>query len=422
MKTKQKSLRTLKFIRLGILLIAVLLITVLVFSTYYFFENARQLTNLKLANQTARITRGLLLADKYGYLRDTLRNTKLLGKNEDFVITLQDNNNPNAIQIKSDPEIDLSEVKKILESIKQDEKLLVSLYLPKAKKWAIIYNEAGIIFTRPNIVLRMVTTVIIPTIIAIILVYLLFLSFKQIFIRLLTRKVTVEEPVKTSDDITPFRNLEDEIQKLKNKIKDAINEKTLMLLALSHDINTPIMKLRLYADELRDKEMQYNIVRELDYLTNVTESSMAIGDESKVKKCKVDVASMLAYLKESQYQSEDDVVFYFPDTPFCIEGMPELIKRAVINLVENSLKYAEKVEVKLVMDKKLVEIVVEDNGPGLPEEEIERLLKPFQQLNDTSSGSGLGLAIVNKIMLLHGGSLHLANRKPTGMQARLRFT
>lgn len=107
--------------------------------------------------------------------------------------------------------------------------------------------------------------------------------------------------------------------------------------------------------------------------------------------------------------------------PVSIECQPAALKRALTNLIENAVKYGERARVSLTASQHNIDIAVEDDGPGIPEDQLTKVFEPFYRVEESRSrdtgGVGLGLAIAQAVVIAQNGTLTLTNRKPTGLRA-----
>ncbi len=417
----KKEMRDLSIITYSVIAFICIHLLVLGFSSFYFFQYANRAHNVKLVSGVANVVRALVFADQFHHVDKSIMALKKQSALPELVIYLQKEKHKKAVVLPYHPYLEINDVKRIIKSIESDDHVRLAIFLKNKKLWASIQSNANVAFTNPEIILRLITTIILPTIIILILIYLFFSRYKTLLVKVLSRKVSSSaDEVKPSGN-DPFKQMYGEIQVLKDRVKEVVDEKVLMLIALTHDINSPMLKLRLYTEKVKSDDVKELLVRELDYLKNVVDSSMAITKEQVLKKRKIDLSSLLALIKESRYQHDDAVKFKIPRKALIIQGAPELIKRAVINLVDNALKQADIVTVSAKHKNNHTLITIVDNGPGLPKDQLERLLKPFQQLEPSQQGSGLGLAIVNRIMSLHHGKLLISNVKPNGLKVELQF-
>jgi two-component system osmolarity sensor histidine kinase EnvZ len=211
--------------------------------------------------------------------------------------------------------------------------------------------------------------------------------------------------------------------RMASNLESMERERAMVLAGISHDLRTPLSRLRLAL------EMSGADEHALDAMTaDIEEIDAIIGqfldfargvDEQKEEH---DIGELLGELAEHYARVGKDVRFiHHPVKPFRFARMA--VRRAVANLVDNALRHAgEPVEIELIARNPEVAIEVRDSGPGIPPQEVERLKRPFTRLDDSRSGhggSGLGLAIVERTAHAHGGTLELVPRPPRGLIARL---
>lgn len=198
------------------------------------------------------------------------------------------------------------------------------------------------------------------------------------------------------------------------RLQRFVEDRTRMLAAIGHDLRTPITSLRLRAEFVTDDETREKMLSTLDELRAMTEATLAFSREQATEEVTRNVN--LTALVESLC---DDLVELGYDVT-CTEApkigyrcRADALKRAVRNLVENAVRYGERARVSLRSGPNAIEIVVEDDGPGIEAEVIERVFAPFFRLensrNRETGGIGLGLSIARNIVRHHGGDVTLAN-------------
>ncbi|HZZ11431.1 MAG TPA: ATP-binding protein, partial [Paraburkholderia sp.] len=198
-----------------------------------------------------------------------------------------------------------------------------------------------------------------------------------------------------------------------------------LLSAVGHDLRTPITAMRINLEFVEDYELRDRLQINLNELQDLTESvlSAARGAGGEVKR-NVDLAALM----ESLCADLDDLgepVSWTSHAPAPLACRPNEIRRALRNLVENAVSYGGKANVELSQSASEYEIMVEDEGPGIPEADQRRVFEPFVRLegsrNDETGGTGLGLTLVKAIAEGHGGGVILENRPEGGLRARLRL-
>jgi two-component system, OmpR family, osmolarity sensor histidine kinase EnvZ len=205
-------------------------------------------------------------------------------------------------------------------------------------------------------------------------------------------------------------------------------ERTLLLAGVSHDIRTPLARLRLAVemlpDDLASGSMKPGMIEDISDMDNIIHQFLDFvrGVEGEPTRM-VDINELLKSLAERQARAGRDLKLKLTSTYF-IPLRPLAMQRLLDNLVGNAYAYAKgPVEVVSKITADHIVISVLDNGPGIPPEHAQRLLRPFERMdsarNKNEGGSGLGLAICNRIAKLHRGSLELINRPQGGLEARL---
>ena len=204
------------------------------------------------------------------------------------------------------------------------------------------------------------------------------------------------------------------------------SERTLLLAGVSHDIRTPLARLRIAVELLDDscESLKAGMIEDIADMDNIIHqfSDFVRGVEGEPTKM-MDINSLLTALHDRQARAGRDLKLNLSSTYF-IPLRPLAMQRLLDNLVGNAYAYSKgKVEVTSKITAEKIVISVLDNGPGIPIEHAQRLLRPFERMDNARTknegGSGLGLAICNRIAKLHRGSLELINRPTGGLEARL---
>jgi len=201
-----------------------------------------------------------------------------------------------------------------------------------------------------------------------------------------------------------------------------VDDRTEALAAVSHDLRTPITRLRLRAGFLEDQEMQAAIDADLDEMEAMIEATLAYlrGDFESEPKQVTDLAALLSTLVDQVSDAGMDAAYHGPNH-VAVELHPSLVKRAFANLVNNAVTYGGRACVTLAVLESCIQVTVEDEGPGIPDADLERVFLPFQRLdasrNRGTGGVGLGLAIARRGVENDGGQLRLANRQVGGLCA-----
>lgn len=203
-----------------------------------------------------------------------------------------------------------------------------------------------------------------------------------------------------------------------------LRERTNVLAAMSHDLKTPVTRLRLRAELLPDPELRVKFTEDLEELEAMVATTLDFlrGTQGGEASQPVDMAALLESLQADLAELGGQVTIAGqPLRPYT--GQPGALKRCLRNLLENAVKYGQSAAVEVRDGDSQLEILVRDQGPGIPEAELEKVFEPFYRLEASRSrdtgGTGLGLTIAKSIAEIHGGSLALRNRPEGGLEARL---
>jgi signal transduction histidine kinase len=217
------------------------------------------------------------------------------------------------------------------------------------------------------------------------------------------------------------------LNRMRERITSLMNDRNRMLAAISHDLRTPITRLRLRTEYIDDPAQRTQTVRDLDQMQSMLESVLSLlRSESPVKPTLVDVAALLQMVCEQFSDSGYAVTYSGPDrAAFMLR--PDEIIRAVTNLVQNATRFGTEVDVALLMAGDRLVVDVSDDGPGIPDERKAAMLEPFvrgeeARTMDETSGFGLGLSIAQAIVTAHDGTLQLLDNEPKGLRVRLQLS
>ncbi|MFL6574978.1 MAG: ATP-binding protein, partial [Povalibacter sp.] len=212
---------------------------------------------------------------------------------------------------------------------------------------------------------------------------------------------------------------------MQERLHRYLDSRTRVLAAMSHDLRTPLTRLRLRAESLEDSETQTRFVADIDEMSRMVTGALnmfkGLNDEEPTTRVIVD--DIFAALQtEFAELGASFVVEGHSNDP--ILGKAQQLKRCFSNLLHNAVKYGSNVLVHLSDDHELV-ISIRDDGPGIPAEELERVFEPFYRVessrNRDTGGTGLGLSIARDIVQAHGGSIALKNRPEGGLEAIVRI-
>ncbi len=209
------------------------------------------------------------------------------------------------------------------------------------------------------------------------------------------------------------------------KIRGLFDERTRILAAITHDLQTPITRLRLRVEWLDDGALRDKTLADLAEMEALVADGLAYA-RSMNPASEAVVAVRLDELLDAlvaDYRDGGRPVSLTAVPPLTIDSRPQMLRRVLTNLIDNALKFAGSATLSLVEEDGGWTIRIDDPGPGIPEEELERVVEPFYRLeasrNRDSGGSGLGLAIARQLTQSLAGELRLRNRQTGGLQASL---
>jgi signal transduction histidine kinase len=216
------------------------------------------------------------------------------------------------------------------------------------------------------------------------------------------------------------------LNEMRERIRRLVKDRTQMLAAVSHDLRTPITRLRLRAEEIEAEPLKTQTIRDLETMQNMVQSALSfLRDQVRTSRhIRIDLPSLLQTVCDGFSDMGREVHFSGPPH-LRIDCDPDQVTRALTNLIDNGLKFGSSVKVKIRGEEEAdVVIEVEDDGPGIPDSEKEAALEPFYRGDASRSlgenGSfGLGLSIARSIAESHGGSLKLLDAEPRGLLVRL---
>jgi two-component system osmolarity sensor histidine kinase EnvZ len=214
---------------------------------------------------------------------------------------------------------------------------------------------------------------------------------------------------------------------MRERIERHITQRTEMLAGVSHDLKTPLTRLRLALAMLPDNADTGPMRNDIAEMEHMLDEYLAFargegGEESQV----TDLSELVRDTANAaaKARQREDIAIQTPDRVM-VSVKRAGLRRVLTNLVDNALKHGSHVAVTLTQDERLAEIVVEDNGPGIPEARREEAFRPFHRLdqgrNLQSGGSGLGLAIARDIARAHGGDIVLDKSPMGGLKATIRL-
>nr|MDQ3565895.1 ATP-binding protein [Pseudomonadota bacterium] len=214
-----------------------------------------------------------------------------------------------------------------------------------------------------------------------------------------------------------FNNMQSQLVRL-------LQDRVRIFSAMSHDLKTPVTRLRLRAEMLKDAGLKAKFAADLELMETMVNATLdfARGMSGREVFQPVDIMALIESIQaDAEEMGQSVAVGGHAVEPY--SGKPLALKRCIGNLVDNAVKYGQRAEVMVNDDGRRLQIRVLDAGPGIPIAELERVFEPFYRLESSrsreSGGTGLGLAIARNIAHLHGGELALNNSDGGGLEALL---
>ena len=223
---------------------------------------------------------------------------------------------------------------------------------------------------------------------------------------------------------TETRQAAEAFNRMQERLRRLIAERSRALAAVSHDLRTPLTRMRLRAELVDDEQLRNQINADIDDMQAMVESTLAylrgLSEDEPLQE--IDIDALLQSIVADE-QAMGRPVDLLSSTVAPYRGRLSALKRAISNLIDNAVKYGREASLKVEGDSGTIRLVVEDRGPGIPEQDLERVLEPYVRLESSRSretgGVGLGLAVVRDAALLHGGELYLENMTGAGLRATL---
>jgi len=211
---------------------------------------------------------------------------------------------------------------------------------------------------------------------------------------------------------------------MNRRVSTLLDEKDRMLGAIGHDLRTPLASIRIRAESMEPAGERERLIGTVEEMAATLEDILVLARTGRPREQSraMDLSALIDALIEDYRERGCDVSFEAGPSVVA-EVQPNLLRRAVRNLIDNALRYGSSTRVRVGDGPDGRTIVVEDDGPGIPDCELRAVLEPFRRLessrNRETGGAGLGLAIAKAVAEAHGGSLRLSNRPEGGLTATL---
>ncbi len=212
-----------------------------------------------------------------------------------------------------------------------------------------------------------------------------------------------------------------EFDRMRKRIMRHLNQRSEMLSGISHDLRTPLTRMKLQTAFIKEKDISKKLVEDINEMEKMLNEYLQFTSSSYIEKDELFNLSEL--IKEIVEKYNNQNLTSSINERVYLNGRKNLIKRCINNLIDNALKYGKKVYVELSKKSTNVFIKIEDDGPGIPEKEYDNVFKPFYKIDkgraETKSSVGLGLSIASDIIRSHGGNIKLEKSKLKGLEVRI---
>lgn len=209
---------------------------------------------------------------------------------------------------------------------------------------------------------------------------------------------------------------------MQSRIQTYLRERAQILASISHDLQTPITRMKLRIEMADQPELRDKLLSDLDNMSSLVREGIAYARSSESLEettLKLELNAWVNSIASDYQDIGKNVQFHARNARLPIVTRPQALRRVMTNLLDNALKFGDSAVIEIDEDERQVAIRIMDNGPGIPEAELEAVLQPFYRVetsrNRETGGTGLGLAIAAQLTAQLDGKLHLANRAEGGL-------
>ncbi|MCF6326816.1 MAG: ATP-binding protein [Devosiaceae bacterium] len=211
------------------------------------------------------------------------------------------------------------------------------------------------------------------------------------------------------------------------RIKRFVEDRTQMIAAISHDLGTPISRMRLRAEFVEDEEQRQKMLADLSDMEKMVSDTLSFARDEAILEpmVKVDFRALAQRVCDDIGDSGYNIEFAIGDVLIPYQCRPAAMRRALSNLIENAAKYGKIAHVNLVGDCPCIILQIDDEGPGIPQHLQEEIFEPFFRIENSRSrdtgGTGLGMTVARSIIKAHGGDISLKNRAEGGLRMEIKL-
>ncbi len=212
--------------------------------------------------------------------------------------------------------------------------------------------------------------------------------------------------------------------KMKERIQRQISERTQMLAGVSHDLRTPLTRMKLQVALLPDGEDKKDFLSDIEEMEKMLDGYLSfVSGEGGEKSTFVDINEMILSIINKFRNKKALIRYSTNDQVSAIQGREQALKRALTNVISNAFRYGKTIAVKLESNDRKLEVSIDDDGPGIPADKREDVFKAFYRLegsrNKETGGVGLGLSIAKDVIASHGGTIELADSELGGLKVQI---
>lgn len=231
-------------------------------------------------------------------------------------------------------------------------------------------------------------------------------------------RLEIRGPAEVTAAVSAFNEMQE-------RLRQYVEDRTNMVGAIAHDLRTPLTRMR-FRIESAPEDVQAKLVSDIDQMEAMVSATLSfVRDASRPReRVKLEITSLVETIMDEAAETGADSAAEVSDR-VVVDGDPVALRRLITNLVDNALKFGSSARGRVFTENGMAVVEIEDNGPGIAEDQIERAFEPFHRLETSRSrdtgGIGLGLAVVRAIARGHGGDVQLKPRKEGGLRAQVRL-
>ena len=417
------------------LLIFIPLIVVQIVSVVVFFDGSWSRMGRRLSDNLVDEIKMIINLNEHNFSSEALKNLAMDNFQIDFETYSADQHNEWQKKVKFNP-IVVAYLRESLESAFQNEhwKILFNRNSKKIKGDLVILIKKGdLIYQFSCSLKRIFSTSIFMFVVWMVATSVLLFLVSVLFLRIQVRAIA--DLARTSenfgkgiydDGFKPYGS--SEVRKagfafltMKERIFKQIKERTQMLAGISHDLRTPLTRMKLLVTMMPNSEDKQGVLTDIDEMEKMLNGYLAFvrgeGDEVAAP---TDVCALIKGIVDRFSTKKTKIKLRLPEEPVEVVAKEQALRRAITNIVANADRYGKKIVITLETAARRVRIIVDDNGPGIPKNKREDVFRAFYRLessrNKETGGIGLGLAITKDIITAHGGTITLEDGPMGGLR------